>query len=87
MRKSIMKNLKENKTILSPIWGGLLIVLIGSIFFVNQINKQVTNYTFISPYASKEQKLKMIQKKSPELYYKVMKKELTTKQAYNILRH
>ena len=32
---------------------------------------------------NKEQKLKMIQKKSPELYDKVMKKELTTQQAYN----
>ena len=32
---------------------------------------------------NKEMKLKMIQKKSPELYDKVMKKELTVQQAYN----
>ena len=32
---------------------------------------------------NKEQKLKMIQKQSPELYDKVMKKEITTQQAYN----
>ena len=32
---------------------------------------------------NKEMKLKMIQKKSPELYDKVQKKELTVQQAYN----
>jgi cytochrome c oxidase cbb3-type subunit 3 len=47
-----IKTMKRNKTILSAFWGGLIVTIIGFLFILNQMNKQVANHTYTSPYAS-----------------------------------